>query len=299
MYREKVLLPILVVASAVCHAQVFRPLEMSERVNHCKYMKVYKCLSQESDNLLLSCLHDGRCCYLDTAGIIHPIAIEGEFVPISFFTGDALIVRHGSSNQYLLYDITQQEVSDLGQPALLSILNEIPQERCNGMVLNRTFTDGIWWNDSALFLVSYKADISRKRGKEAIFHAPKECHITNAFLFSDKYVFINIIDVPMINEYTCVFDLEKGCVTKQNCGFLVNDCRGNYCIAWINGGCAIWQVDEKASLACKIQDITASTGLYGRLGFVSQNTIAWYTREDYDYSTFEPILNQQRLLKIQ
>lgn len=298
MPMKKILLSLLFISSTICHAQDFRPLEMLKGAKYCKYMKSSRIFFRETNNLLFSCSRGSGYFFFDTTGTIHPITIEDEFVPISFFSGDTLLVRHSPTNQYLFYDINQQEYTDIGQPPFLSLLTVISQEDFNGMVLDSTLTSGIWWNDTALFVVSLNTDISHKTETNVILCVHNDSHITGVFPFSDKYVFINIFDVPRMAEHTCIFSLDERCIADSNCGFLVNDCRGNSCIAWRDGECAIWKVDKTASFILKIRDISAYTTLHGRLGFVSQNIIAWYTREACDYSTFEPILNQQRLLKI-
>ena len=297
---KKILLIYVVLISCICPAQEVHPLELHDVNLTCRSMTIHKCFEKDLHSLLLECSSNDHKFYKlnDTTGEILPIIIDKSFSPISFYADDTLFLRNDVNNKYFFYDITSSMVSDINRPTFLSILSVLPQDFHGRVNFNSALTECVYWNDKRVLRVRLGEKENHLR-IDTLFTTQDFSPITQVFNLSDSIYVINRFNVQTMEESSSLFNVKQKHIKINKYDFLINDCLNGYCIAWKDGNCYMCRFDNN-TLELKIgMPISASGGLYGRLGFLSKNTIVWYTGVSLDYDTFEPLLNQQNLLKVE
>ena len=282
-----------------CSAQTFSTLDLSK--TNCKFgsMRMHNCFDKNNGLILLESVSEQNIYYRLNCGqgSISNISVNKSLLPISFWGNDTLVVWHKENNLFLFYDVKKNNTFEIRIRSLASLLSLLSHDVCDNIKFNDNLTECMLWNNSVLVRLKYATNDSVSI--DTIFQGRGNVPITNVFYLSNNYCLINSYDIKAMEEYTCLIDSTDKRTLKRRCDFLVNDVRGDYCIAWENGICTIMQFDEKSMNFNKVMRISSSFNkLYGRIGFVSPNIIAWYTGIELDYTLFEPLLNQQNLLKI-
>ena len=297
---KRILLIYVVLISCTCHAQDVHPLALHDVNLICRSMTIHKCFEKDLHSLLLECGSGGHKYYKlnDTTGEILPIIIDKSFSPISFYADDTLFLRNNTNNKYFFYDITSSMVSDINRPTFLSILSVLPQDFPGRVNFNSALTECVYWDDKCVLRVRLGEKENHLR-VDTLFTTQDFFPITHVFYLSDSIYVINRFNVQTMEESSFLFNAQQKHIKINKDDFLINDCLNGYCIAWKDGNCYMCRFDNN-TLELKISmSISAFDGLYGRLGFLSKNTIVWYTGVSLDYDTFEPSLNQQKLLKVE
>lgn len=297
---KKILIVYVVIMSCTCHAQEKHPLELRNVNNTCSSMNIHKCFDKNIHSLLLECPFGDHNYYRlnDLTGEMIPIIIDKPLSPISFYTDDTLFLWDKSSGKYLFYSIKNSMVSEIKKPAFLSVLSVLPKKIYNRVTFNSALTECVYWDDMCVWRVSHEAEEEQPR-IDTIFKAQESFPVTHVFCLSDSIYVINRYDIQTMKEVSFLLDARQKHIEVNKSDFLINDCMDDYCIAWRDGACYACQFDSNTFELKITMSISASGGLYGRLGFLSKNTIAWYTGVNLDYHIFEPVLNQQNLLNIE
>ncbi|MBQ3945035.1 MAG: hypothetical protein II670_05410 [Alphaproteobacteria bacterium] len=289
---------LLLATSMVCIAQTYNSLSLPKEENYCNNLSVHKWFGKKLKSVLMECTSEKKGYYrLDSSGEISEIVLDNTLVPISFYADDTLLVWHTINNQYLLYNTKQCNAVEITVPALSSILFSLPQYVRDNVAFNQELTECVYWNDSVVVRLKHN-EKEKIALADTVFSIYGNSSITNVMYICNTKIFINIFDEEQMKESTYLCDISNDRITKRKCDFLVDDCLDNYCIAWKDGICVLWKYDNKTDCFEKKRVIFSTLDLYGRVGFVSDDTIAWYTGLDLDYNTFEPLLSQQGLLII-
>lgn len=297
---KKNLIVYVVIISCTCHAQNNHPLELRNVNYTCRSMNVHKCFDKDIHSLLLECSSGEHNYYKlnDLTGEIIPITIDNSLTPISFYTDDTLFLWDKLGGKYLFYSIKNSMVSEIKNPAFLPVLSLLPQDKYDRMTFNSALTECVYWDDVCAWRIYNEAEEEPPR-VDTIFKAHESFPITHVFCLSDSIYVINCFDIQTMEELSFILDARQKDIKINKSDFLINDCMDDYCIAWRDGACYACQFDRNTYDLKITISISASGGLYGRLGFLSKNTIAWFTGVSLDYHIFEPLLNQQNLLKIE
>jgi hypothetical protein len=264
-------------------------------------MTVHKCFEKNIHSLLLECSSSHHKYYRlnDMTEEILPIIIDTSFSPISFYTDDTLFLWDKTNNKYFFYNITSSIVSEITSSQFPSILAVLLQDSSGRVTFNSALTECIYWNRTCILRVKFGKG-ERQSTIDTLITVQASYPITHVFCLSDSIFIINRFDIPKMKESSFLFEAKKDCAKINKCSFLIDDYLNGRCIAWNekDGNCYVCRFDSNTLKLEIIMSISASVNLYGRLGFLSDNTIAWYTGIDLDYSVFVPLLNQQNLLKI-
>ncbi len=297
---------LMTIVSSISTAQTIRPLELSGTYNYGS-MSVHRCFDKNIHSLLLEYPYEQGKYYKldDNNGDIILINIDETYLPISFFSEDTLLVRHKKNKKVCLYDINNDAAFVIDNTPLSSILTSLPLYVNTQIAINKSMTGGVFWNDSIIVGLMYSAE----RGVvqiDTFFHlhggldSTRKLAYLNVFFLTDTIVLINTYNIEEMSEYTSIFDTSCKKTTTRKSEYLFQDCIDGQCIAWnTSGTCFVLQFDRKASTFIKKkQVIPQAPDIYGRIGFVSKNTVAWYTGLSLDYTQFEPIYNQQRIIEM-
>lgn len=295
---KKILVIVIVTMSCVCHAQIPHSLRLLCDSNICSLMTAQKCFDNNIHSLLLKSSCDHNYYRLnDLTGIISPIPIDtNAYEPVSFYTEDTLFLWSKQNRNFLFYDIRRAIVSKVSKLEANSILKVLLQGNHDRMSFNQALTECIFWDDTCVLRVKFVEKEQHPR-IDTLLQTPKTCPITYVFRVSDSTFVINRFNIPTMEEYSSLLD-EKQNLIIDKYYYKIDDCQNEHCLAWKDGKCYICQFDSNNLELINCIPISAFGGLYGRIGFISESTIAWYTRESNDYNTFEPVMNQQDLLII-
>lgn len=311
---------IFITVSFFCNAQTMHPLELPNYQKSKKSfgnMNIRRCFDKDIHSLLLDEIPDNAIMlksytfkYYRLNTIKHDIEmldISSQFLPISFFSDDTLVVQNNINGQFLFYDINTDSTSDICNQSLSSILNSLPYNSWNNMemnkpwkniIFNKALTECIYWTDSIIVVHKY-SEAENKIFSDTLFNVSNNCRIVNVMYLSNKYIGINIFDIPGMGDYSYIFDVQNKRLAVKKHIFLIEDSQGDYCIVWDYDGLNICRFDENTLKFEKLMEIYSDVdSLHGRFGFVSYNVVAWYTTYSGDYSDFAPLMNQYKLLKI-
>lgn len=296
---KKILVVFFVSVSWFCHAQIPHPLRLLSDSNTCNSMTAQKCFDNNNHSLLLKSSCDHNYYRLnDLTGEISPIPIDtNAYEPISFYTEDSLFLWSKQNSNYLFYDIRRAAASEVSKLDANSILKVLPQGRFDRMSFNQALTECIFWDDTCVLRVKFVEKEQHLR-IDTLLLTPETCPITYVFRISNSTYVFNRFNIPTMEEFSSLLDAKQNIIIDKY-SFLIDDCLNKHCLAWKDGKCYICQFDSNTLELINSIPISAFCGLYGRIGFLSESTIAWYTGMDLDYNTFEPLMNQQDLLIIE
>ncbi len=234
---------------------------------------------------------------------------DSNYVPLAFLNNDTIVLKFSPKNEWIFFSKSQNKYIDEVPKSLKAFLEIIPpgiDENKYVIKFEKSLDKMLLFENSYTPILGiYNYNKCKGVVEKQDFNIGKfckDCAILNAYWINSTQLILVLFNSETQLYNYCSYDIVNNQIVKmdffdKDC--LLDDVFGNYCLVRIIDSkpyqAAIYEIDIKSMKFILKYQIFAKVSDYNplyRLGFVSPSKIARMTTSEFDYTSFEPYLNQ-------